>query len=73
MHNITIKSKIRNPDIETSITVPQFDTLEEAVIVSGKEYCLQIINEDAIRIARTDWNNRIINELYNKRRTSKSE
>lgn len=66
MHNIDIKSKIFNPNIETTITVPQFDTVAEAVKMMGKKYVLLILNRHAILTSRACWNKRIIDELYKK-------
>ncbi len=63
MNTRTIVTKIFNPNIEASITVGIFDSVEEALELLGKERVLEIINKNAVNAAKTSWNQRIVKEL----------
>jgi len=63
MHNIDIKVQIFNPNVKTMMSIPQFDSLPEAIKMMGKKHILDIINKHTIFTSRIAWNKRIIDEL----------
>lgn len=67
MINIEVKVGIHNPEIQDTISVPQFSSLEEAIeIYGGEDKILDIINRHVVYLNRQKWNERIIKELLEK-------
>lgn len=65
MHNIDVIARTNglNPR-QATLTVPQFDTVAEAIKTCGRTHVLQLINHHSVQKARADWNTRYTKELY---------
>lgn len=63
MRIIVVHTKIFNPEISEDLTIPVYESIEEAVQAKGKSEVLDIINAHLIQLARLAWRERTIKAL----------